>query len=203
MKAPFYVLFAGVNGAGKTTFYKSDLWRADGMPKHMAHVNSDEIVCEFGGDWRSARDNLEAGRRALRRIDAHFKAGRSFNQETTLCGRKAIANIERARALGYRVFVYYIGVDSPETSLARIEHRVSLGGHDIAGDVIRRRYSASITALSRVIDMCEQVAVFDNTDAFACKAIWVDGTLAWWGASSRGSNWLANAIVDDGIWRRA
>ena len=202
MKAPFYVLFAGVNGAGKTTFYKSDLWQTDGMPKHMARVNPDEIVRELGGDWRSAHDNLEAGKRALHKIDAHFKAGRSFNQETTLCGKKILANIERARALGYRIFVYYIGVDSPETSLARIAHRVSLGGHDIASDVIRRRYNASITALSRIIDKCEQVVVFDNTDAFACKAIWVNGTLAWWGASSYGDNWLADAIVDDSVWQR-
>ena len=39
-----YVVFAGVNGAGKSTFYCTGLWRTEDMPRTMARVNSDEIV---------------------------------------------------------------------------------------------------------------------------------------------------------------
>lgn len=33
---PVYVVFAGVNGAGKSTFYRTGLWRTEDMPRTMA-----------------------------------------------------------------------------------------------------------------------------------------------------------------------
>ncbi len=49
MTRPFCVVFAGVNGAGNPTLFRSGLWRAEHMPKSMANVNSDEILREHGG----------------------------------------------------------------------------------------------------------------------------------------------------------
>ena len=87
MARPLYVVFAGVNGAGKSTFYRTGFWREPGMPRSLARVNSDEIVVEEGGDPRSDADQMRAGREALRRIDACLEGRKSFNQETTLTGR--------------------------------------------------------------------------------------------------------------------
>ena len=203
MARPFYVVFAGVNGAGKSTFYRSGLWRTEEMPERMAHVDPDEILRAAGGDWRNGGDNLRAGREALVRIDGCFAKGRSLSQETTLSGRLALKNIGRARALGYRVFVYYIGVDSAATALERIEHRVALGGHDIDETTVRRRRNASLSNLALVLDDCEQVAVFDNTVDFTCLALWSSGTLAWWsGGGLRADNWLSAAVLDDVLWQR-
>lgn len=204
MARPFCIVFAGVNGAGKSTFYRTGLWREADMPQRMQRINPDEIVRKQNGNPNDVGDNLRAGREALKRIEQCFSKERSFNQETTLCGRTAVKNIERAHAIGYRVFLYYIGVDSVQTALDRIEHRVSLGGHDIDGAAVRRRYDASISNLARCLDYCEQVAVFDNTVDFASLALWAHGSLAWWGGGSLGGeNWLSRAVLDDGLWRRA
>lgn len=51
---PVYVVFAGVNGAGKSTFYRTGLWRTEDMPCTMTRVNSDEIVVAQGGDPASS-----------------------------------------------------------------------------------------------------------------------------------------------------
>ncbi len=48
---PWYIVFAGVNGAGKSTFYRSGLWKTGSEPRHLERVNPDEIVVESGGSW--------------------------------------------------------------------------------------------------------------------------------------------------------
>mgnify|MGYP002226304780 CR=1 FL=1 len=62
-----------------------------GMPATMARVNPDEILREQGGDWSNGQDQVAAGRIALRSVDEHLAARRSFNQETTLAGHRACA----------------------------------------------------------------------------------------------------------------
>ncbi len=195
MDRPAYIVFAGVNGAGKSTFYRSDLWRQPSMSAHMPRVNPDEIVREQGGDDRSEADQLRAGREALHRINELFDKRKSFNQETTLTGRAAISNIQRAHDAGYRVLVYYIGIASPEKALERIEHRVETGGHPIREDVVRRRYRSSLQNLSRILDLCDEVLVFDNTTEFTAVAQWINGTLAWVGNVRLCAPWLLEAIM--------
>ena len=74
---PVYVVFAGVNGAGKSTFYRTGLWRTEDMPRTMARVNSDEIVVAQGGDPASSADQLRAGREAVLLIEECLSRRRS------------------------------------------------------------------------------------------------------------------------------
>lgn len=90
-----YILIAGVNGAGKSTLYQS-LQSLQDMPR----VNIDEILREFG-DWRNAGDVMIAGKIAVKKILQNFDEGITFNQETTLCGKSIIKNIEKARKKSY------------------------------------------------------------------------------------------------------
>ena len=87
-----YIVFAGVNGAGKTTFYQT-------YPKmmNMSRVNVDEIVRGLG-DWKNPKDVAEAGRIAVRAIRQYFDEGRSFNQETTLCGKSILRYFKKCSA---------------------------------------------------------------------------------------------------------
>ena len=68
-----YVIFAGVNGAGKSTFYNT-LKLQSTLPR----VNSDEILKSFG-DWRNESDAMKAGKIAVKMIDEYFKSDKSFN----------------------------------------------------------------------------------------------------------------------------
>lgn len=200
MKQPVYIVFAGVNGAGKSTFYHTNFWRGPDVPHSLMRVNSDEIVVENRGNPRSDSDQFQAGREALRRIDACLSQHKSFNQETTLTGHSCIKTIKRARAEGYRVVLYYIGVASPQLALERIAHRVSVGGHPIDENAVRRRYTASLRNLSRVISLCDEVTVLDNSIEFVALARWSKGVLSWVGNIAKQGPWLMNAIYDDDIW---
>ena len=58
-----YVLFAGVNGAGKSTMYEVLGSEIEGV-----RINSDEILVSNGGDWKSEQDQIKAGMEAVKRI---------------------------------------------------------------------------------------------------------------------------------------
>ena len=90
-----YILIAGVNGAGKSTLYQS-LQSLQKMPR----VNTDEILREFG-DWRNTVDVMAAGKIAVKMLSEYFDEGITFNQETTLCGRSILNNIEKAKKTGW------------------------------------------------------------------------------------------------------
>lgn len=201
MERPTYVVFAGVNGAGKSTFYHSGQWAAPSKARSMPRVNPDELLAQAGGDNGSVADQMRAGREALRKIDELFARRRSFNQETTLTGHLPLRTIRRAREVGYRVILYYIGVDSPETSLARIAHRVSIGGHPIDEASVRRRYLTSLRNLSHALDLCDEATVFDNTIEFVAVAQWTRGVISWVGDLVKRAPWLLEAIQDETLWR--
>lgn len=169
-----YILFAGVNGAGKSVFSQT-------MPEKiagMSRVNIDEIVKSFG-DWRDFNDMKKAASIAVKRINDNFSRGKSFNQETTLCGASILKNIRKAKELGYRIIVYYIGVDSADIAKERVRKRVKNGGHDIPDKDIERRYTESIRRLREIIPICDEVTLYDNTKTFHAVAVYKNGKLLW------------------------
>lgn len=198
---PVYVVFCGVNGAGKSTFFRSGFWRESDADAFMARVNPDETIRASGKSWDSATDQLAAGKRALETIERLFEQRASLNQETTLAGRGSLLRIQRAHELGYRIRLFYIGVDRADIALERIRHRVEAGGHDIDSSAVRRRFDASLSAFGRALDYSVEAQAFDNTDAFTRLAAWKNGTLCWMsGDGARMHPWLARAMQSD-RWR--
>lgn len=164
-----YIIFAGVNGAGKTTLYQTD-----STYKKLPRVNLDEIVRKFGS-WRNNADVLMAGKIAVKQIKDLFDNEESFTQETTLCGHSILKNIEKAKQLGYKVELYYVGLASSELAKQRVAQRVRDGGHGIPPKDIERRYVESLKNLEKVIPICERVKIYDNTKALKKIASFVRG----------------------------
>ena len=92
-----YVILAGVNGAGKSTLFSL-------IPSvsEIEKINLDETIKSMG-DWQDIKVIFLAGRQTIQRIRCYFEEGVSFSQETTLCGKTILRNIEQAKALGYRI----------------------------------------------------------------------------------------------------
>lgn len=118
---------------------------------------------------------MKAGKIAVQRINDCFSRGVSFNQETTLCGHSIIRNIERAKKLGYIVELFYVGVDSVQIAKDRVAKRVNNGGHGIPEADIERRYVESLDNLSKVVELCNLVSLYDNTSSFRRFAIYKNG----------------------------
>ena len=167
-----YILIAGVNGAGKSTLYQT---------LHSLHemirINTDEIVRKLG-DWRSIKNQIEAGKIAVSKLKECFENELTFNQETTLCGKSVIVNIVKAKEKGYSIELHYVGVDSVEIAEERVRFRVEHGGHGIPEQTIEKRYSESLQNLQKVLPLCDLAMLYDNTESFRRFAIYRRGKAA-------------------------
>lgn len=166
-----YILIAGVNGVGKSTLFYL-LHELAGMPR----VNTDEIVREFG-KWNNPIDVMKAGKIAIKKINDLLEAGVTFNQETTLCGNSIIKNIRKAKSKGYYIEIHYVGVDSVEIAKQRVKVRVEKGGHGIPESDIERRYQETFENLKKIMNECDQITLYDNTDKFRIFAVFENGQL--------------------------
>jgi predicted ABC-type ATPase len=134
------IIIAGPNGAGKTTFAREFLPAEAGLP---VFVNADLIAAGLS-PFNPEIAAIRAGRLMLQEIDAHASAGRSFAFETTLAGHSYVRRIDTWRNDGYLVELIFLSLPSPEEAVRRVAQRVKQGGHDVAENVIRRRFAAGM-----------------------------------------------------------
>ena len=140
MPNPNLYIIAGCNGAGKTTASFTIL---PGMLNCREFVNADSIAAGLS-PFNPENVAVEAGRIMLLRINELLKTGVDFAFETTLATRSYQSLVRDAQALGYKVMLLFIWLDSPKTAMERVATRVAKGGHNIPEDVIERRYYRGI-----------------------------------------------------------
>lgn len=163
-KSKEFNIFAGVNGAGKTTLYFKQL-ETEKNKNFGLRVNIDEIVQAIG-DWKNPKDQIRASKIALKIRNEHLENGYSFNQETTLCGKSIISFIHKAKDKGYKINLYYVGLESEQIAKDRVKIRVAKGGHDIAPELIERRYKESLENLKSILPIVNNLYLFDNSREF-------------------------------------
>ena len=75
-----------------------------------------------------------------------------------------INNILKAKRLGYKIIMNYVGLSSPELAIQRVAHRVSMGGHGILDEDIKRRYHVSLSKLKELMPLINELNIYDNSD---------------------------------------
>lgn len=87
-----------------------------------------------------------------------------FSFETVFSHEGKVALIEKAKAAGYKVYLYFVATEDPEINVYRVKQvRVKQNGHDVPEDKIRSRYYRSLELLHRAAQHCYQVFFFDNS----------------------------------------
>lgn len=191
---PVYLVFAGINGAGKSTFYESGEWTRFVDNSVDQIVNPDKIAQNLSDDCSLPELQLKAAKVAKRKIDSLFSEHKSFGQETTLCGKTSLSRIRRAIQNGYKVFIIYLGIDNVDIAKSRINKRVSQGGHYIDDNLVDRRNAESIRNFLNIVEEVDEAIVIDNTERFEFLAHWKDGTLDYWDDMNEAHPWLCNAM---------
>jgi predicted ABC-type ATPase len=140
------IIIAGPNGAGKTTFARSFLPQEAQCP-HF--INADLIAAGLS-PFHPEKAALRAGRIMIQEMNAMVKKGESFAFETTLSGSNYLHRIKNWQQHGYRIFLLFLLLPSPDIAVTRVAERVSQGGHDIPETVIRRRYFLGLKNFDRL-----------------------------------------------------
>jgi len=187
---PTLHLFAGSNGAGKTTFARAYLRLLDPIPRFL---NADEIARGLS-PLEPRKLAVKAGRLLLHETQDCLKSKISFgrgrdgppgrpangsrmNRSMKRGTRQACASIrisfsrtarrigpcQRAKSLGYRIELHYLWLPSPELAIRRIRQRVKMGGHDIPEIDVRRRFTRSRTNFTEIYGpLADFWTVWDN-----------------------------------------
>jgi predicted ABC-type ATPase len=154
------VIIAGPNGAGKTTFARQFLPQEANCP---IFINADLIAAGLA-PFQPETVAIRAGRIMLEEIDRNAAEGSSFAFETTLSGHTYLKRIEVWRAAGFRVKLLFLSLTSAEEAIARVALRVRQGGHDVAEEVIRRRFAAGMRNFLEIYrDRVDDWQWFDNS----------------------------------------
>jgi predicted ABC-type ATPase len=162
LKSPVFTVIAGANGSGKSTLTR---W-AKAFFQQSAVLDPDAIAVELQAESNTKLSDIEAGRELLRSADAFLTGNVSFSVETTLSGGTYLRMLARARKLGFRTRLFYIGTKNVDINIARVKARVLMGGHDVPIEDQLRRYPRSFKNLRPAISLADLSVLFDNsTDA--------------------------------------
>lgn len=157
---PRIIIIAGPNGAGKTTFAREFLPREAQLP---VFINADLIAAGLS-PFKPEIAAIQAGRIMLAEIAEKAARRESFAFETTLSGHGYARHILAWRKAGYRVELFFLSLDAPETAIARVKARVAQGGHDVPEATIRRRFASGINNFHHVYKPLVDVwMLYDNS----------------------------------------
>lgn len=170
---PTATIFAGVNGAGKTTLYFLALEKGINLGYR---INVDEIAQSIG-DYKDKKTQVRALKIAITMRKVYIDDKLNFNQETTLCGKTILNLFKELKENNYKINLRFIGLDSPQTAKERVKIRVAKGGHDVDSHLIDKRYYESMQNLLKVMPLCDEILVYDNTKNYELIAKITNGVL--------------------------
>lgn len=163
-----YTIIAGVNGAGKSSL--TGVLRTE-ITNLGKIVDVDKINAKCGGNI------IEGGKKSIELIDECLEKEICFTQETTLSGHRILKTVKRAIEKGYYIRLYYVGLNTVDESLVRIENRVRKGGHNIPDYDVKRRFQKRFEDLIAVLQYCNEATFYDNENGFVAVAEYKNGEI--------------------------
>jgi predicted ABC-type ATPase len=152
-------LLAGGNGAGKSTFYRTQL-----EPLGFPFINADILAKELYPESPEAH-SYEAARLGAEKRSELLIEGRSFCFETVFSHPSKIDFLAQAKTLGYEIVMVFIHLDSDNLNKARVAQRVSEGGHNVPDEKVEKRIPRLLKHIKEALPLCDHVRILDNSRA--------------------------------------
>lgn len=96
--------------------------------------------------------------------DELLKAKKKFSFETVFSHPNKLELMKRAKAAGYKVYLYFVPTEDPAINVQRVkEIRVKQGGHDVPGDKIISRWSRTMNNLPEALSIAYHAYLWDNS----------------------------------------
>jgi predicted ABC-type ATPase len=162
---PQIFVLAGCNGAGKSSI-GGQAFQAGGIPYFNPDLAAREAIASataLGRIMTQGEANAWAWEEGVARLRRAIAQRGNYALETTLGGDTIVGLLMEATAAGIDVNVWFVGLDSVELHVARVQQRVARGGHDIPRADIERRYVRGRLNLIRLLGKLNQLVVYDNS----------------------------------------
>jgi predicted ABC-type ATPase len=92
-----------------------------------------------------------------------IKEQKSFSYETVMSDSSKLRELDTAKKLGFKTYLYFICTDDYEKNIDRVKLRVAKGGHNVDVDRIQKRYFKTLENLSDAIKIVDRAFLFDNS----------------------------------------
>lgn len=150
-------VLAGGNGAGKSTFYNLSLAKLG-----IKLVNADMIAKSINPDSPESLSYQAATVAAKIREDL-VAQGVSFCFETVFSHKSKIDFIAKAKRYGYEIILVYIHLLHSSLNEARVNQRVSEGGHNVPTEKIHSRIPRTIKNIKIALSIVDEARILDNS----------------------------------------
>ncbi len=87
----------------------------------------------------------------------------SFSFETVFSHPSKLDLIDFAHLNNYKVYLYFIGTETPIMNLERVKDRVKKGGHPVEDEKIQSRYFLTMELLIEMIKKANETYLWDNS----------------------------------------
>lgn len=87
----------------------------------------------------------------------------SYSFETVFSHPSKLDLIDFAHRRGYKVYLYFIGTETPKMNLERVKDRVIKGGHFVNDSKIEQRYFLTMGLLLDMIKKVDETYLWDNS----------------------------------------
>ena len=144
------MVMAGPNGSGKSTITSE-------IPVIGYYINADDIKKE------KVCSDLEAAQSATATRKYMVNNGLDFTFESVLSTLRNYELMERAKKNNYKIICIYVLTTDPEINVKRVASRVKKGGHGVKPEKIRERYYRAMKLFPRLLDLCDELYVYDNS----------------------------------------
>lgn len=152
-------LLVGGNGAGKSTFYRTQL-----EPLGMPFMNADNIARDVF-PLAPEEHSYEAAKIAENLRNELLAQGKNFCFETVFSHPSKIDFVAKAKALGYQIVMVFVHLEQSSLNKARVQQRVDTGGHAVPEEKIEERIPRTLNNVMNTRPLCDDVWVLDNSSA--------------------------------------
>ncbi len=150
-------ILAGGNGAGKSTFYRTQL-----EPLGLQFINADILAKELYPQ-APEEHSYDAAKLATEMRFRLLYEGRSFCFETVFSHPSKIDFVAQAKALGYQIILVFIHLDTVSLNQARVAQRLSEGGHNVPDEKVANRIPRLLQNIKQTLPLCNQVRILNNS----------------------------------------
>jgi predicted ABC-type ATPase len=184
---PLAIILAGHNGSGKSSLWYGKLAPIAQIPLINADRLMTSILPEPGPgnhlpDWATRLRNTHQGwmsvaQQGVQSFINHAVAAKiPFATETVFSHwrdrgdgtfESKIDLIQRIQTAGYYVLLLFVGLPSAQLSIARVQTRITMGGHAVPIDKLTERFPRTQEAIKAAVPIADAAILLDNSRSMA------------------------------------